>query len=179
MYEHKSTPLLPLRAFMRRMAGHALFALAFVAGSLAIGVLGYHLIEGMPYIDSLLNASMLLGGMGPVGDLHTVAGKLFASGYALFAGIGFLVVAGVLFAPVIHRFLHKFHLELAADEDAPRKDLPGRQSYRADRSRPPRPAAGGAAPDRSRHRESPESPELPRESRREPRPEVGSDSTES
>lgn len=128
-------PLLPRRAFARRMAGHALFALAFVAGSLAIGVAGYHWIEGMPFIDSLLNASMLLGGMGPVGDLHTVAGKLFASAYALFAGIGFLVVAGVLFAPVIHRFLHKFHLELAADQDAPRKDLPGRQGYRADRSR--------------------------------------------
>jgi len=109
-------PLLPRRAFARRMARHALFALAFVAGSLAIGVAGYHWIEGMPFVDSLLNASMLLGGMGPVGELHTVAGKLFASAYALFAGIGFLVVAGVLFAPVIHRFLHKFHLELAADQ---------------------------------------------------------------
>lgn len=135
MYEHKSMPLLPRRAFARRMAGHALFALAFVAASLAVGILGYHYFERMPYIDSLLNASMLLGGMGPVGDLHTVGGKLFASAYALFAGIGFLVVAGVLFAPVIHRLLHRFHLELAADEDAPRKDLPGRQSYRADRPR--------------------------------------------
>jgi len=143
MYEYKWMPLLPRRAFLRRMAGHALFALAFVAGSLAIGVVGYHQLEGMPYIDSLLNASMLLGGMGPVGELHTVAGKLFASVYALFAGIGFLVVAGVLFAPIIHRFLHRFHLELAADEDAPRKDLPGRQSYRADR---PRHAGSGPQP---------------------------------
>jgi hypothetical protein len=151
MYEHKSMPLLPRRAFARRMAGHALFALAFVAGSLAIGILGYHHFERMPYIDSLLNACMLLGGMGPVGELHTVAGKLFASAYALFAGIGFLVVAGVLFAPVIHRFLHRFHLELAADEDAPRKDLPGRQSYRADR----RPAADSAAGDRSRRGQLP------------------------
>src|SRR5579864_8966519 len=132
-------PLLPRRAFVRRMVGHALFALAFVAGSLAVGVAGYHHFEGMPYIDSLLNASMLLGGMGPVGEIHSVAGKLFASAYALFAGIGFLVVAGVLFAPVIHRFLHKFHLELAGDQAAPRKDLPGRRSYRADRSRLPRP----------------------------------------
>jgi hypothetical protein len=154
MYEHKSKPLLPPRAFARRMLGHGLFALAFVAVSLAIGVIGYHQIEGMPYIDSLLNASMLLGGMGPVGELHTVAGKLFASAYALFAGIGFLVVAGVLFAPVIHRFLHKFHLELAADEDAPRKDLPGRQSYRADRQRVPREATGSAS-DRSRRVEVP------------------------
>jgi hypothetical protein len=155
MYEHRSMPLLSRRAFARRMAGHALFALAFVVGSLAIGVGGYHWIEGMPFIDSLLNASMLLGGMGPVGDLHTVAGKLFASAYALFAGIGFLVVAGVLFAPIIHRFLHKFHLELAADEDAPRKDLPGRQSYRADRPRMPRRAAGATAADLPRQGEAP------------------------
>ena len=140
-------PLLPRRVFMRRMAGHALFALAFVAGSLGIGVAGYHWIEGMPFVDSLLNASMLLGGMGPVGELHTVAGKLFASAYALFAGIGFLVVAGVLFAPVIHRFLHRFHLELAAGQDAPRKDLPGRQSYRADRSRRGEPPRRGSRPE--------------------------------
>lgn len=136
MYENKRMPLLSRPDFARRMARHAVFALAFVAGSLAIGIAGYHWIEGMPFIDSLLNASMLLGGMGPVGDLHTVAGKLFASAYALFAGIGFLVVAGVLFAPVFHRFLHRFHLELAADQDAPRKDLPGRHAYRADRKRP-------------------------------------------
>jgi hypothetical protein len=148
MFEHKWAPLLSRRAFARRMAAHALFALAFVAGSLLVGVEGYHRIEGMPYIDSLLNASMLLGGMGPVGELHTVAGKLFASAYALFAGIGFLVVAGVLFAPVIHRFLHKFHLELATDQDAPRKNLPGTQSHRAERQRPahdpraPRPEPG-------------------------------------
>jgi hypothetical protein len=148
MFEHKWAPLLPRPAFARRMAAHAAFALAFVAGSLLVGVEGYHRIEGLSYIDSLLNASMLLGGMGPVGELHTVGGKLFASAYALFAGIGFLVIAGVLFAPVIHRFLHKFHLELATDEGAPRKDLPGAQSYRAERRRPahgprvPRPEAG-------------------------------------
>ena len=135
-FEHKWAPLLPRRAFAWRMLGHALFAVAFVAGSLAIGVWGYHHFERMPYIDALLNASMLLGGMGPVGDLHTVGGKLFASAYALFAGIGFLVVAGLLFAPIIHRFLHKFHLEMAPDPGSPEKDLPGRQTYRADRGRP-------------------------------------------
>ncbi len=157
MYEHRWMPLMSRRAFARRMAGHGLFALAFVVASLAVGIAGYHHFEHMPYIDSLLNASMLLGGMGPVGDLHTVGGKLFASAYALFAGIGFLVVAGVLFAPVIHRFLHRFHLELAADEDAQRKDLPGRQSYRADRPR---------------HAESPPG------SRRDVHPEPGCDSNE-
>jgi hypothetical protein len=133
MFEHKWEPLATRRAFARRMLGHFLFALAFVVVSLLIGVVGYHELEGMPYIDSLLNASMLLGGMGPVGDLHTNAGKLFASAYALFAGIGFLVIAGVLFGPVAHRFLHKFHLELSDDDSAMRKSLPGRDTYRADR----------------------------------------------
>jgi hypothetical protein len=133
MFEHKWEPLATRREFARRMVGHFLFAVAFVVVSLAIGVFGYHALEGMSYVDSLLNACMLLGGMGPVGDLHTTAGKLFASGYALFAGIGFLVIAGVLFGPVAHRFLHKFHLELADDDSGPRKSLPGRDTYRADR----------------------------------------------
>ncbi len=142
-------PLAPRRAFALRMVWHALVALAFVVGSLAIGVLGYHRLEGMSYLDSLLNASMILGGMGPVGEIHTAAGKLFASAYALFSGICFLVIAAVLFAPVIHRFLHKFHLELASDDEGPRKDLPGRQSYRADRSRRPPPPPGGPQADAS------------------------------
>lgn len=77
-----------------------------------LGVLGYHYLEGMLWIDALVNASMLLGGMGPVDALHTVGGKLFASFYALYSGIIFLVVVGVIFAPLYHRFLHRFHLEM-------------------------------------------------------------------
>ena len=111
MYENRHTRVLPFRLFVLRVGKSALTALAFVVVSLAIGVLGYHLLERMAWIDSLLNASMLLGGMGPVGELHTTAGKLFASFYALFAGMIFLVVAGILFAPIVHRFLHRFHLE--------------------------------------------------------------------
>jgi hypothetical protein len=135
-FEHKWAPLAPRRIFALRMVSHTLLALAFVAGSLLIGVWGYHHFEHQSYIDSLLNASMLLGGMGPVGELHTDAGKLFASAYALFSGMGFLIVAAVLFAPVIHRFLHKFHLDMAGedDDDTFKKSLPGRESYRADRS---------------------------------------------
>jgi hypothetical protein len=127
MFEHKSEPLATRRVFARRMGRHALFALAFVVGSLAIGVIGYHGLERMSYIDALLNASMLLGGMGPVGDLHTVAGKLFASAYALYSGMGFLVAAAVLFAPAIHRFLHEFHLAPTEGSggDALRKSMPG------------------------------------------------------
>ena len=128
MFEHKSEPLATRRTFALRMGRHALFALAFVAVSLGIGVIGYCRLEGMGFVDALLNASMILGGMGPVGDLHTVAGKLFASAYALYSGIGFLVAAAVLFAPAIHRFLHRFHLAPATERDggALRKSMPGR-----------------------------------------------------
>jgi hypothetical protein len=85
-------------------------ALGIIMGSLLLGVLGYHYLEGLAWVDALVNASMLLGGMGPVDVLHTVAGKLFASFYALYSGIIFLVVVGVIFAPLYHRFLHRFHL---------------------------------------------------------------------
>ncbi len=111
MYEHRNQPLVPRAVFLRRLVGHVLVAFGVVFGSLALGVLGYHLFEGLPWLDSLLNAAMLLGGMGPVDVLHTTAGKLFASFYSLYAGIVFLVVAGIIFAPVFHRFLHRFHLE--------------------------------------------------------------------
>ncbi len=83
-----------------------------IGGSLAIGILGYRYIEGMGWIDSYLNAAMLLGGMGPVPpDLHTRAGKLFAGAYALYAGIVVLAAASILLAPVFHRFIHRFHLK--------------------------------------------------------------------
>jgi hypothetical protein len=78
---------------------------------LGIGVIGYRALEGLPWIDSLLNASMILGGMGPVDRLQTSTGKLFASIYALYSGIVFLVTTGVIMAPVFHRFLHHFHIE--------------------------------------------------------------------
>ncbi len=112
MFERHRQPLAPRRVFVRRMARYAGFALAIMAASLLIGILGYHFLEGLPWIDALVNASMLLGGMGPVDALHTSAGKVFASFYALYSGIVFLVVAGLLVAPVLHRFLHHFHLEV-------------------------------------------------------------------
>jgi hypothetical protein len=91
---------------------HAGIALGIVFGTLFIGVAGYHFLAQLSWIDALVNASMLLGGMGPVNELHTTAAKLFASFYALFSGIVFLVSIGVLFAPIIHRFLHRFHIGL-------------------------------------------------------------------
>ncbi len=111
MFEHRKEPLLPRSQFLKRMARYVSIAFAIDAGSLAIGVLGYHFLEGLSWLDSLLNAAMLLGGMGPVNSLHTTAGKLFASFYAIYCGVIFLVVAGVILAPMIHRFLHHFHLE--------------------------------------------------------------------
>jgi hypothetical protein len=116
MFERRSQPLLPRGAFIRRLVLHASASLGLVSFSLGIGVIGYHGLEGLSWIDSLLNAAMILGGMGPVNELHTVRGKLFAAGYALFSGIVFLVAAGVLFAPLAHRLLHKFHLDIDSQE---------------------------------------------------------------
>ena len=79
--------------------------------SLAVGMCGYHFLERLPWIDALLNASMILGGMGPVDPLKTSAGKLFASFYALYSGLAIISVAGLLLAPVVHRLLHKFHVD--------------------------------------------------------------------
>lgn len=115
MYEHYLEPLVPQSTFSLRVVKAVLISVVVVSCALGIGVFGYHIFEGYSWIDSILNASMILGGMGPVNELHTDAGKLFASGYALFSGVVFLVVAGILFAPIVHRFLHRFHLDLEED----------------------------------------------------------------
>ena len=112
MFEHRNEPLLPRAAFLRRMACYAIIAIGIDAGSLGLGMLGYRFLEGLSWVDALLNAAMILGGMGPVNELHTTAGKLFASFYAIYCGAIFLVVAGVLLAPIVHRFMQHFHLEL-------------------------------------------------------------------
>jgi hypothetical protein len=111
MFEHHKQPLLTPRQFLIRQLYFLLAALGIIIGSLVMGVLGYHFLENLAWIDALVNASMILGGMGPVNELHTNAGKLFASFYALYSGIIFLVSVGVILAPLYHRFLHRFHLE--------------------------------------------------------------------
>jgi hypothetical protein len=110
-YEHRRQPLLSRAEFVRRLANHGAAALAVIAGALGIGIVGYRVTEGMSGLDAFLNAAMILGGMGPVAELHSRAGKVFAGIYALFSGIVFLVVAGVLFAPLAHRLMHRLHLE--------------------------------------------------------------------
>src|SRR5213594_3671033 len=112
MFEHRRQPLLPRPHFLKRVFRHVRIACAIIFGALGLGVCGYHGFEGLSWLDSLLNASMILTGMGPVNELRTTGGKLFASAYALFSGVVFLSAVAVLFAPVLHRFLHKFHLEL-------------------------------------------------------------------
>jgi hypothetical protein len=112
MYEHQHQPLLPQHRFVSRLTRHALGALALLLTTLGVGMAGYHWLEGLSWIDAYLNATMILGGMGPVDALHTTAGKLFAGTYALFAGLVFLLGIAVVLAPVAHRAMHRFHLDL-------------------------------------------------------------------
>ena len=110
MYEHHRKPLIPRRAFAGRVAWHVLGASGLGLAALWVGMAGYHWFEGQSWLDAYLNAAMILGGMGPATELKTSAGKLFAGSYALFAGIVFVVSAGVVLAPVVHRAMHRFHL---------------------------------------------------------------------
>jgi hypothetical protein len=111
MYERKGDKLLSRPAFIRRMGSSFSMAAAIVSCALALGVVGYHSIAGLGWVDSILNASMILTGMGPVDPMKSTAAKLFASGYALFSGVVFLSAVGLVLAPVFHRILHKFHLD--------------------------------------------------------------------
>jgi hypothetical protein len=120
MFEHKSAPLLPRRAFYARFAWSVAATAGIVAFSLLVGSAGYHCLGDLPWIDSLLNASMILAGMGPVDPLRSSAAKLFASFYALYSGIAFLTMVAILMAPLLHRFLHKFHLEAGEDDEKPK-----------------------------------------------------------
>lgn len=124
MYEHRTEPLLPFRAFLGRLATSAALGFAIVAVSLLAGMVGYHLIVGLGWIDAFLNASMLLGGMGPIDPPKTAAGKLFSGMYALYCGFAVLGIAGVVFAPVFHRFLHRFHLDAEGRTKKPVKKPP-------------------------------------------------------
>ena len=111
MFERRHEPLLPLRAFVMRFLRSLALALCIVAFALGAGVLGYHFVAEFTWVDSLLNASMILSGMGPVGDFKNDTGKVFASFYALFSGLVFITIAGIIVAPVAHRLLHWFHIE--------------------------------------------------------------------
>jgi hypothetical protein len=111
MFEHREAPLLPRRDYYRRLAWHGLTAAGILAAGLFVGMCGYHFLEGQHWLDAFANAAMILSGMGPLDPLKTAAGRLFAGVYAIFSGVAFLTTVGVLLAPAVHRFLHRFHLE--------------------------------------------------------------------
>ena len=116
MFERRHEALLPRSVFFRRLAKCGAISLGFILVSLLVGILGYRISEGMSWIDAFVNAAMILGGMGPVGELRTDVGKLFAGIYALYCGLVAIISVGILAAPVLHRFLHHFHIESELDE---------------------------------------------------------------
>lgn len=111
-FEHLKQPLLPREKFARRVFAFTVVGSGLILISLVGGICGYHYFENLHWIDALLNASMIMGGMGPVSELHTNAGKIFASFYALYCGAVLLIAIGIIMAPVLHRFLHRFHLDM-------------------------------------------------------------------
>jgi len=118
MYESRTSPLLPRRHFYARLGRHGLLGTCTITISVLIGMLGYHFFEGLGWIDSYANAALILSGMGPLDGVKTVAGRLFVGTYSLFSGVVFLTTVGFFLMPILHRVLHKFHLESAK----PRKE---------------------------------------------------------
>ncbi|WP_199688175.1 hypothetical protein [Noviherbaspirillum sedimenti] len=110
-FEHRAQPVISPHQFIIRLAHSGVIALALIVVSLFTGMVGYRIFEGLSWIDAFLNASMLLGGMGPVNTPVTFGGKLFAGLYALYCGLAVILVAGIILAPVAHRILHRFHME--------------------------------------------------------------------
>jgi len=119
MFEHKDDPLLCRPRFYGRLAWAFGVSLLIVAVSLLLGTIGYHYLAALPWIDALQNSAMILTGMGPVNPMPTTPAKIFATFYALYSGVAFLSMMAVLLAPVIHRAMHKFHLDLDDDERPP------------------------------------------------------------
>ena len=121
MSEQIIPPLLPRREFLTRLARSFALGLSIIAVCLGIGMMGYHSLEKLSWMDAFLNAAMILSGMGPVATLQTNAGKLFAGCYAMFSGLALISIIAIIMAPVVMRFLHKFHLDLDAQKRASRK----------------------------------------------------------
>jgi hypothetical protein len=115
-YERARDPLAPRTRFYHRLRANLQLALGIVVVSLLIGMAGYHFLGGLDWTDSFLNASMILSGMGPVDQLEAGPAKVFSGLYAIYSGFALLASAGVILAPVLHRFLHRFHLEDEEDE---------------------------------------------------------------
>jgi hypothetical protein len=121
-YEHKRQPLASISTFRRRQLSSAGAGGAVLGISLAVGIVGYHWFGGLPWLDALVNASMILGGMGPVDPITRPEGKVFASGYALYSGVALLTSVGIILAPGVHRILHKFHVEMEGEDRGGKRD---------------------------------------------------------
>jgi hypothetical protein len=121
MNDQTLQPLLPRREYLTRFVRSLGLGLSIIAVCLGVGMVGYHCLEKLPWIDAFLNAAMILSGMGPVATVQTNAGKLFAGFYALFSGLALISIIGLIMAPVVLRFLHKFHLDLHAKKNAHHK----------------------------------------------------------
>lgn len=119
MFEHRKEPVVPHHVFLWRFLRSLGFCALIILTSLSLGTLGYHFIEGLPWIDAYLEAAMISAGMGPSTTIHTTAGKLFAGTYAIYCGLVLIVTIGIGFAPIVHRFFHKFHVD--TENDAPQK----------------------------------------------------------
>jgi hypothetical protein len=110
-FERRKDKLAPVSIYVQRIAASLAIAIGLMLLALAVGIIGYHLIAGFNFVDSLLEASMILGGMGPVRELPNDAAKMFASIYALFSGVIFIALMGIILSPVAHRVMHKFHID--------------------------------------------------------------------
>ncbi len=116
-FEHRKQPVIPTKRFVARLGRAMLLWGAMAVIGMMIGMTGYSLTEGMSAIDAFVNAAMILSGMGPVTELKTSAGKLFAGFYALFSGLFVVIATGFVLAPVLHRVLHSFHVEEGRQDD--------------------------------------------------------------
>ena len=116
-FERLKEPLLPQQLFARRVVRFTAISVGLLLFSLILGICGYRYLENLSWIDALLNASMIMGGMGPVNALQTTGGKLFASFYAIYCGAILLISIGIFMAPIVHRVLHRFHLDLDSKDD--------------------------------------------------------------
>jgi hypothetical protein len=115
--EHKSQKVLPRRQFIQRMLGAVAVWMALTLAGLALGMAGYAWMEGMSLVDAFVNAAMILSGMGPVTELKSTGGKLFAGAYAIFSGLFIVIASGFVLAPVLHRVLHMLHVETGKEKD--------------------------------------------------------------
>jgi len=142
-FERRGQPIAPRLVFLRRLGTNLGLAGLVILGSLVAGMLGYVGFEGMSLVDAFVNAAMILSGMGPIGELHTAGGKIFAGAYALYSGLLVIGLTGFMLAPVVHRVLHSFSLPSEDDDAAEEKEEEsGKGEAQSSAGKPSRKSAG-------------------------------------